>query len=78
MCCMGCKLSKNLGESSLAGCWPGSVQYMRTKLRTARRIKVRRRRHDRTCQTRISSLPRVLAAVIRARRPAACHVPQRN
>ena len=79
MCCMGCKLSKNLGESSIAGCWPGSVQYMRTKLRTARRIQVRWRRREEICRrTRVSPLSRVLAAVIRARRPAVCHVPQRN
>lgn len=37
-CCMQCKLAKHLGESSWIGCCPGSLPYMRTKLRTARRI----------------------------------------
>jgi hypothetical protein len=40
--CMGCKLAKHLGESTIIGCCPGSLQYFRTKLRTARRIEVRR------------------------------------
>ncbi len=38
--CMGCKLASRLGESSIIGCCPGSLQYFRTKLRTARRIEV--------------------------------------
>ncbi|CAF0811303.1 unnamed protein product [Rotaria sordida] len=37
-CCMGCKLSKRLGESAILGCFPCSLSYFRTKLRTARRI----------------------------------------
>lgn len=39
-CCMGCKLAKRLGESSAIGCCPCTLQYLRTKLRTARRIEV--------------------------------------
>jgi hypothetical protein len=38
--CMGCSLAKRLGESSIIGCCPGSATYLRTKLRTARRIDV--------------------------------------
>ncbi len=38
--CMGCKLASRLGEPSILGCCPGSTQYFRTKLRTARRIEV--------------------------------------
>ena len=39
---MGCKLAKYLGEASVIGCFlPCSLQYLRTKLRTARRIEVR-------------------------------------
>ncbi len=41
-CCMNCKLAKHLGESSAIGCCPGSLSYLRTKLRTARRVQVRR------------------------------------
>jgi len=37
---MGCRLASRLGESSIIGCCPGSLQYFRTKLRTARRIEV--------------------------------------
>ena len=40
-CCMGCKLAKNMGESSVIGCFPGSWFYLRTKIRAARRIDVR-------------------------------------
>jgi hypothetical protein len=39
-CCLGCQLAKHLGETSIIGCCPCSVQYFRTKLRTARRIEV--------------------------------------
>ncbi|CAF2665954.1 unnamed protein product [Rotaria sp. Silwood2] len=37
-CCMGCKLAKRLGETTIIGCCPCSLAYLRTKLRTARRI----------------------------------------
>lgn len=41
-CCMGCKLAKNLGETTIIGCFPCALGYLRTKLRTARRIQVSR------------------------------------
>jgi len=37
-CCMGCKLAKRIGEPAIIGCLPCSFPYLRTKLRTARRI----------------------------------------
>ena len=39
-CCMGCKVAKHLGETTIIGCLPCSIPYMRTKIRVARRIKV--------------------------------------
>jgi len=38
-CCMGCKLAKRVGETPVIGCCvPCTLCYVRTKLRTARRI----------------------------------------
>ncbi|UJR14832.1 hypothetical protein I4U23_001817 [Adineta vaga] len=37
-CCMGRKLAKYSGENPFIGCMPCSLPYLRTKLRTARRI----------------------------------------
>ncbi|CAF0986545.1 unnamed protein product [Rotaria magnacalcarata] len=37
-CCMGCKLASRLGETAIIGCCPCTLCYLRTKLRTARRI----------------------------------------
>ncbi|CAF1212467.1 unnamed protein product [Adineta steineri] len=37
-CCMGNKLAKYMGEKGIIGCFPCSLPYLRTKLRTARRI----------------------------------------
>ena len=34
------KLAGKLGETAAIGCCPGSLSYLRTKLRTARRIEV--------------------------------------
>ena len=65
-CCMGCSLAKHLGETTIIGCCPFSTCYLRTKLRTARRIEVS------TLTSTVSLIwkrcARVHAAVIAVRR----------